>query len=70
MVMMVCVWWPTWSGDSMNVSKLALPLLIPDLGQLGQVHLHRFISLTGRRSREKSTNVKDTSGNREIKGGN
>lgn len=32
----------------MDVSKLALSLLIPDLGQLGHVHLHRFISLTGR----------------------
>lgn len=32
----------------MDVSKLALPLLIPDLGQLGHVHLHRFISQTGR----------------------
>lgn len=34
----------TWSGDSMNVSKLALFLLIPDLGQLGYVHLHRIYS--------------------------
>lgn len=49
----------------MDVSKLALSLLIPDLGQLGHVHLHRFISLTGRRAER--NNVRETSGNRELK---
>lgn len=48
--MCVFVWWPTWSGDSMNISKLALSLLIPDLRQLGHVHLDGFISLTVRRA--------------------
>lgn len=32
----------------MDVSKLALSVLIPDLGQLGHVHLDRLISRTGR----------------------
>lgn len=30
----------------MDVSKLALSLLIPDLGQLGHVHHYRFIGVT------------------------
>ena len=29
-------------GDSMDVSKLALPLLVPNLRQLGHVHLCRL----------------------------
>ena len=45
----VCVCLLTWSRDSMNKSKLALSLLIPDLGQLGRVHLHGFSRLTVRR---------------------
>lgn len=34
----------------MDVSKLALSLLIPDLRQLGHVHFHWFIRLTVRRA--------------------
>lgn len=56
--------WLTWSGDSMNVSKLALSLLVPDLGQLGHVHLHRFMSPTGGRAERRGIGW----GNRELKG--
>lgn len=30
---------PTWSRNTVHVSKLALPLRILDLGKLGSVHL-------------------------------
>lgn len=37
----LCTWpRPTWSRDAMNVSKLALSVLIPDFRQLGHVHLY------------------------------
>lgn len=51
------LWWSTWSGDSVNISKLALSLLIPDLRQLGHVHPGWFISLTV--GTEERNNVKD-----------
>lgn len=45
--------WPTWSRDAMNISKLALPLLVPNLGQLGHVHLDRLVDTTKGETRSK-----------------
>lgn len=49
----------TWSRDSMNKSKLTLSLLIPDLRQLGHVHLYRFAGLTVKREGKKELREKE-----------
>lgn len=44
----------------MNVSKLALSLLIPDLGKLGHVHLRRFYLSDWKEKREERESVSNT----------
>lgn len=54
----------------MDVSKLALSLLVPNLGQLGHVHLYRFISVTERKQRGEEQRQKKTTENQKVSSNN
>lgn len=51
----------------MNESKLALPILIPDLGKLGHIHLLLLIRMTESRAGRRGLNVRKTAGKLELK---
>lgn len=54
----------------MDVSKLALSLLVPDLGQLGHVHHYRFIIVTEGKQRGEEQGQKKTPENQKVSSNN